>query len=114
MTSVFNTFRKRGCDGAARMPKATFIAMLSEGSITHNFFLGLDDDQWRITSFNPDSREVCVDVITPQGLVNKLAVTINFLAPTMQQEPASTETNNAEIPTVVNTVVQFANLTEAF
>ena len=65
-------FRQK-CYSQERLSKKTLIAMLTEGSIQRIWFESLDDEQWEITSFDSNTREVCIDVTTPSG-VNHVSV----------------------------------------
>ncbi len=58
------SFRRRACQSNARLSKASFIALLDEGSRRKEFYEGLDDENWEIISFDPAKREVCVTIIS--------------------------------------------------
>ena len=53
-------FRRRACQGKARLAKETLLAYLTDGSKTKDLFLSMDINDWEITSFTPDNREVCI------------------------------------------------------
>lgn len=91
--AVLPFFKTRPCSNTHRLPKATFLAMLSEGSRTYEFFLKIPDNKWTITSFDPATRTVCVEITTTHGSVNTVSVKINHLVPTAAEENDTTQSN---------------------
>lgn len=56
-------YKRNPCTSSEnRLSKVTLLAMLSDGSKIKTWFEGLNDDQWVITSFNHQTRQVCVEV----------------------------------------------------
>ena len=88
-------FKLRPCSVKQRLPKGTFIDMLSAGSKTQEFFLKIPDDKWTITSFDPSTRRVCVEITTKHGSINTVSVTLNHLAPTSVETDDTTQTNKS-------------------
>ncbi len=52
----------QACSVLERISKVTLKSMYEVGSVTREWLDSLEDDQWTITSFDPDSRVVCFDV----------------------------------------------------
>ena len=40
-----------------------------EYTSTQEYLESLDDDQWQVTSFDPQNRTVCIDVTSDRGIV---------------------------------------------
>jgi len=83
---------RRACTAQQTIPKATFLAMLGpppgksfntqeevSSSPTRAYFESLEDDQWRIISFNPETRVTCVQLASPSGQ-RLLSVTLPALS----------------------------------
>lgn len=66
--------KNQACLALARLSKSTFLSYL-EGP-TKEYYLSLDEDSWSIVSFDPISREVCVDVTSKFNIV-RLSTTIS-------------------------------------
>lgn len=64
-TEIIKQPRRQACVNSHRLSKATFLAMIGEGSAA--FYDGLDNDDWSIRSFNPTTREVCITLHTSPG-----------------------------------------------
>lgn len=91
--AILPFFKERPCSVKERLTKGTFLAMLSQDSRTQEFFLGIPDDDWIISSFDPNTRDVCVEITTPHGRVNTVSVKLNHLAPTVREERDTTQGN---------------------
>ena len=83
---------RRKCSATETIPKATFLTMLGpppgksfnvqeevSSSKTRAYFESLEDDQWRIISFNSETRVTCVEVAAPVG-IRLLSVTLPYLS----------------------------------
>ncbi len=67
--------KKGVCSLTDRIPKVTVIAMYPDGSSTKTWLQNLADDQWLVTSFNPQKRQVCIDVTaTESELINTVTL----------------------------------------
>jgi hypothetical protein len=64
------------CVASQRISKKTVIGSFQEGSRTREFLESLDEDQWAVTSFTPETRLVCAVIVTANGTVNHLALTL--------------------------------------
>lgn len=53
--------RARACRSSQRLTQSSLIGMMY-GTGTANFLVGLNSEDWRIVSFDPISREVCIEV----------------------------------------------------
>jgi hypothetical protein len=71
-------FKRRACQSRQRLSKNTFVAYLTDGSKTKEFFLGMDQDDWEILSFDPEEREVCITILNEKA--NDVTVTVNLPA----------------------------------
>ena len=69
-------FRKRACGANERMSKITAIAF--SPSATAKYLSSLDLDSWEITSFNSQTRVVCITLITAGGLRD---ITVTLVQP---------------------------------
>jgi hypothetical protein len=81
-------FRKRACQVVHRLTKVNFLAMLGNppepgeefsNSVTRAFFEKISDEDWIITSFNPETRDVCVIVTSDNG-TRTISVTLPVLS----------------------------------
>lgn len=59
--------RNNACFPYRTISKKTVIASFDEGSITRTWLESLDDDQWSVDSFAPETRQVCATVVTDRG-----------------------------------------------
>lgn len=77
----------QACSFPPNISKATVKAMLNtpqsfgvddpqSESGTLKLLNELDDSQWEIVSFNPQTREVCIDIVNNAGLTIHLSVTL--------------------------------------
>jgi|TARA_Y100000034_G_C6685233_1_gene301398 hypothetical protein len=79
--------KKRGCANTGTISKATFLAMLTEGSKTKDFFTELNSNDWSVLSFDTVTRETCLAVYADtdervgDSQVNILSVTLPELTP---------------------------------
>jgi len=67
---------KNACYPKETISKKTVIACFPEGSKTREWLQSLDNDQWFVTSFIPESRLVCATVYANQSTVTHLAITL--------------------------------------
>lgn len=58
-------FRRRACTSGDRISKITTIAFAPTD--TAAYLASIDIDTWEVTSFNAQTREVCITVTTPGG-----------------------------------------------
>ena len=65
--AIIHKFKKRACQDNDSIPKVTLIAIFPEGSRTQAFFRSLEDDAWNIVSYDANTREVCIELITASG-----------------------------------------------
>jgi hypothetical protein len=63
-----------------RITKQAVIKSFRENTSTRDYLESLDDDQWRITSFNPEDREVCFDMTSDHGMIHHMTVTLPVLS----------------------------------
>lgn len=76
MTRVPVSIPRRACLGRPDISKKTVLASFSEGNTTREFLDSLDDDQWQVTSFEPQNRLVCLDVTSDAGIIHHLTLTL--------------------------------------
>lgn len=72
--------RKRACSGKTTISQAAVKAYLTDGSRTKRWLEQLEDDQWTVTSYDPITREVCMEIVTEQGLLRPLSITLPELS----------------------------------
>jgi len=85
-------FQRRRCISPDTISKPTFLAMLGDppgksfntqqevsDSKIRAYFENLNDDQWQILTFNAETRDVCVEVISPAGS-RTMTVTLPYLS----------------------------------
>lgn len=58
---------RRACYQPPNISKATLIASFNEGSGTREYLEGLDDENWDILSFDPETRDVCIVLSSTTG-----------------------------------------------
>lgn len=58
----------RACMPRSTISKKAVIASF-EYTSTQEYLESLDDDQWQVTSFDPQNRTVCIDVTSDRGIV---------------------------------------------
>ena len=58
---------RRACYQPPDISKATLKASFDEGTPTRDYLEALDDDDWDILSFDPESRQVCVMLTATAG-----------------------------------------------
>jgi hypothetical protein len=75
-------FRRTRCQIKQRLSKATLLAMLTPDVSPRTLLESIPDDSWVIKSFDPEILEVCVELTTPQGLINILGITLPRLVTT--------------------------------
>lgn len=73
-------FPSRACLAPPNISKRTVIAMFEEGTRTREWLDSLDDDQWEITSFDPETRTVCFDLESDEGQLHHLSLTLPVLS----------------------------------
>lgn len=59
--------RAMKCKPLDSLRQETLIALLGEGTSVQAYFKSLDKTKWKITSFNPYTREVCVELTAKSG-----------------------------------------------
>jgi hypothetical protein len=69
------------CSKNDRLSKATFLAMLPDGSRQKEFYLNIPNDRWDIVNFDPDTREACIVLTTLYGGKNLVGNKLNHLIP---------------------------------
>jgi hypothetical protein len=74
-------FGKQACSGRETISQKTVKASFLEGSRTRQWLDSLEDDQWSITSFDPDTATVCAAVETTHG-TNHISLTLPTLVNT--------------------------------
>lgn len=62
------------CAKSPDISKSTVKAMFPENTHTREFLDSLDDDQWVITSFDNNTREVCFDLTSNSGILLHLSL----------------------------------------
>lgn len=70
----------QACSGLPNISKKTVIASFEEDSTIRNYLESLDDDKWRVTSFEPENRLVCFDMTSDIGMVHHMTVTLPILS----------------------------------
>jgi len=60
---------RRSCVGQQRLSQLTFLAMIVDVSKTNEFFASMSLDEWQIVSFEPRTREVCIEIFATNVLV---------------------------------------------
>ena len=76
-------FRRRACSSLKSISKQAFLSILGpppersgedqqlfSSNPSRAFFEKIPDEQWTITSFNPQKREVCVEIQNQSGTRN--------------------------------------------
>jgi hypothetical protein len=84
--------KRRACTAQQTIPKSTFLTMLGpppeksyntqeaySSGLTRAYFEKLEDSQWSIISFNPETRVTCVQLVSPVGQ-RLLSVTLPSLS----------------------------------
>lgn len=71
------SFRRRACQNIQRLSQDTLLAILAiYRESQYDFLTSMELDEWQILSFNPEVREVCVQLLkNPQGIIT---ITINL------------------------------------
>jgi hypothetical protein len=67
---------RTACYVSHNISKRTVIGSFPIGSRTRLWLSSLDEDQWTITSFVPETRLVCADVVSTSGVRTHLALTL--------------------------------------
>lgn len=68
---------RSACVPSATISKQTVLACFPIGSTTRTWLSNLEDSQWTITNFVPQTRLVCADVTSKNGkIVTHLALTL--------------------------------------
>lgn len=75
-SSMPKGIQRIACYQAQTISKRTVIANFPEGSRTREWLDGLNDDQWAITAFVPETRLVCAVVDSGHGVQTHLALTL--------------------------------------
>jgi hypothetical protein len=77
---------RRRCTAPDVIPKSTFLTMVGPplgvggtSTPTRAYFESLLDEQWSITSFNSNTRDVCIEVESPYG-VRTMTITLPYLS----------------------------------
>lgn len=73
---------RSACYLSHTISKRTVIASFQEGSRTREWLESLNEDQWAITAFVPETRLVCAVVDSGHGVQTHLALTlpvVNYL-----------------------------------
>ena len=70
----------RACAGFPSISKKTVIASFEEGSTTREFLEGLDEDKWQVTAWEPESRIVCLDATTDNGLTHHYSLNVPVIS----------------------------------
>ena len=91
------------------MAKATFLAMLPDGSRQKEFYENIPDERWDIISFDPATRDVCVRHTTLHGSENLSSSKLGHLAPTNKEENDTTQGNETQIPATATELLVFVN-----
>jgi hypothetical protein len=67
---------KNACYVSNTISKKTVIASFQEGSRTRQWLESLRDEQWYITTFIPEAKLVCANVVSPSGTITHIALTL--------------------------------------
>lgn len=73
-------FAPTACASPPSISKKTVLAMFEAETGTRIWLDSLSDNQWTITSFDPDSRVVCIDLLSDSGIEHHVALTLPFLS----------------------------------
>jgi len=66
---------KRACVGRPGISKKAVISSFIHTK-TEEYLESLDDDQWQVTSYDPQNRSVCIDLTSDSGIVHHVALTL--------------------------------------
>jgi len=78
---MYTPSKRNACNSPEnRLSKVAFLGMMLDDSPTKIYFQHLDENQWAITSFNHEKREVCIAITASHsGLIHNITYKIPTL-----------------------------------